>query len=211
VALLSALLVWLLCGATSGGEAAPGAACAYGAAAPARPQAPRLRAHSAEYAPAAGPASLPADPASNLGAGANAAPPTAAPYADDAFRPSEATEEFYSTFKPQTLAQMMPSNWRPKGCASAGEGDEGQYSQFARYSISPAMVRRSESLRGMLRMQENTMTTNSKTLGMPNLLHNAVKPLRATPIGSSQFVFQDSQLRQGFIAAATGAYPEEPA
>lgn len=233
VLMLSAIVVWSLCagvggsgGGQTGGGRPAGSSCGYSAPSPggvrggAGRRAAAASGYVAGHAPSAGSSQATApDPSSTLGASPHATMPAASPFADDAFRPSEATEEFYSTFNPQSLAQMMPSHWRPGGgkqrCDAAGGGaeggDEGQYSQFARYSISPEMMRRSEGLRGMMRLQENTMTTNSKTLGMPNLLQNAVTPLRATPIGSGQFVFQDSQLRQGFIAAATGAYPSEPA
>ena len=150
------------------------------------------------------------DPSGTLSSTANVAFPAGAPFLVDAFEPSETTAEFYNTFNPQSLSQMMPSNWRQegKGC-KALDADEGQFSQFSRYTISPERVKKSEGMRGMMRLRENTMTTNSKTLGMPNLLHNAVSPLRATPIGSNQFIFQDSQLRQSYIAAATGSFPTE--
>ena len=151
-----------------------------------------------------------ADPSGTLTSTANVAFPSGAPFLDGAFEPSDTTAEFYNTFNPQSLSQMMPSNWRQDGesCKSL-DADKGQFSQFSRYSISPDKVKKSEGMRGMMRLRENTMTTNSKTLGMPNLLLNAVHPLRATPIGANQFIFQDSQLRQAYIAAATGSFPTE--
>lgn len=130
-------------------------------------------------------------------------------YGGDLFKPSDVSQEYYDEMNPQGLRNLMPGSWRP-GAKCSGAGDDGSvFDQFARYSISPDAVRRSEGLRGMLRLQENSRNSNSRTLGTANLLGNAVIPLNPIPIGSKSFVFQDSSQRQSYIAAATGSFPTQ--
>lgn len=139
------------------------------------------------------------------------------PYQPSAFAPSEASAEFYQTFQPSSLASMMPANWRPTGqnCGAVAPAQAGaspvdtNFDEFSRYTVAPSQVQKAETLRGTIRLAELTSTRNSRTLGEPSLLRNAVTPLSPVPIGSTAFVFQDSQQRQGFIAAATGRYPDD--
>ena len=138
------------------------------------------------------------------------------PYQADTFSPSEASAEFYQTFQPSGLASMMPANWRPEGqnCGAVAAAQAGaapvdaNFDEFSRYTVAPSQVQRAETLRGTIRLAELTSTRNARTLGEPSLLRNAVTPLSPIPIGSDNFVFQDSSQRLGYIAAATGRYPE---
>lgn len=139
------------------------------------------------------------------------------PYQPSTFAPSEATAEFYQTFQPSSLSSMMPANWRPTGqnCGAVAPAQAGaspvdtNFDEFSRYTVAPSQVQRAETLRGTIRLAELTSTRNSRTLGEPSLLRNAVTPLSPVPIGSTAFVFSDSQQRQGYIAAATGRYPDD--
>lgn len=140
-----------------------------------------------------------------------------APYQSSAFAPSEVSAEFYATFQPSSLSQMMPANWRPNGqnCGAVAAAQAGaspvntNFDEFSRYAVAPSQVQKAETLRGTIRLSELTNTRNSRTLGEPSLLRNAVTPLSPIPIGSTAFAWGDSQSRQGYIAAATGRYPEE--
>ncbi len=152
------------------------------------------------------------DPVGTLSFTPNVSFPSGAPYMANSFAPSSATAEFYQTFNPQSLSQMMPASWRPqqaKGQKESCDPQDPRFNAFSRYTISPEAVQRAENMEGIIRLRESSMTTNSKALGMPNLLGNAVIPLKAVPIGDSAFFCNDSQLRQGYIASATGAYPVE--
>lgn len=139
------------------------------------------------------------------------------PYQASAFSPSDTSAEFYQTFQPSSLSSMMPANWRPTGqnCGAVAPAQAGaspvdtNFDEFSRYTVAPSQVQKAETLRGTIRLAELTHTRNSRTLGAPSLLRNAVTPLSPIPIGSNAFVFNDSQQRQGWIAAATGRYPDE--
>jgi hypothetical protein len=139
------------------------------------------------------------------------------PYKAGAFAPSDASVDFYATFQPSSLASMMPANWRPSGqnCGAVAPAQAGaapvdtNFDEFSRYTVSPSQVQKAETLRGTIRLAELTSTRNARTLGETSLLRNAVTPLSPVPIGSNAFIFNDSSQRQGFIAAATGRYPEE--
>lgn len=146
---------------------------------------------------------------------------TSAPYMDDSFAPSQATAEFYQTFNPISLSSLMPANWRPTGknCGAVGPVSAAQaagtapadtrFDEFSRYTIAPDQVQRAETMRGTIRLAELTNTRNSRTLGMPSLLRNYVTPTGPTPIGNDAMLWNDSQQRQGYIAAATGRYPDQ--
>jgi hypothetical protein len=152
------------------------------------------------------------DPMGTLSFVPNVAFPLGAPFMNDSFAPSEATAEYYQTFNPNSLAQMMPAQWRAGGekqCKDAMDPDNGQFDDFSRYSITPQAVQKSENIRGILRLRENTQTTNAKALGLPSLLREAVTPLSAVPIGDKNFFSHDSQQRLSYIASALGAYPTE--
>lgn len=139
------------------------------------------------------------------------------PFQSSAFAPSEVSAEFYATFQPSSLSQMMPANWRPSGqnCGAVAAAQAGaspvdaNFDEFSRYTVAPSQVQKAETLRGTIRLAEITNTRNSRTLGEPSLLRNAVTPLSPIPIGSTAFPWMDSQMRQGFIAASTGRYPED--
>jgi hypothetical protein len=140
-----------------------------------------------------------------------------APYQAGAFAPSDASAEFYATFQPSNLSSMMPANWRTNSqkCAGVSDAQSGDapvkanFDEFSRYTVSPSQVKKAETLRGTIRLAELTSTRNSRTLGAPSLLRNAVTPLSPIPNGSDIFIFNDSSIRQGHIAAATGRYPED--
>ena len=139
------------------------------------------------------------------------------PYQANAFSPSDVSAEFYQTFQPSSLSSMMPANWRPTGqnCGAVAPAQAGaspvdtNFDEFSRYTVAPSQVQKAETLRGTIRLAELTHTRNSRTLGAPSLLRNAVTPLSPIPIGSTAFPWGDSQQRLGWIAAATGRYPDE--
>jgi hypothetical protein len=139
------------------------------------------------------------------------------PYQAGAFAPSDTSAEFFDTFQPSSLSSMMPANWRPSGqnCGAVAPAQAGaspvdtNFDEFSRYTVAPSQVQRAETLRGTIRLAELTSTRNARTLGESSLLRNAVTPLSPIPIGSENFIFNDSSQRQGFIAAATGRYPDD--
>jgi hypothetical protein len=139
------------------------------------------------------------------------------PYQPGAFSPSEATAEFYSTFQPSSLSSMMPANWRStaQNCGAVSAASAGasavdtDFDEFSRYTVSPSQVQKAETMRGTIRLSEMTSSRNARTLGEPSLLRNAVTPTGPIPTGSAQFIFNDSSVRQGYIAAATGRYPTD--
>lgn len=151
------------------------------------------------------------DPQATLSFTPNVSFPLGAPFLSESFAPSEATAEFYQTFNPTSLSQMMPANWRPDGGANCTAEDiaDGRFDDFSRYAISPQSVQESENVRGILRLREMTETTNSKALGLPSLLRNYVTPLSAIPIGDRNFIFNDSSQRLAYIASATGQFPKD--
>jgi len=123
-----------------------------------------------------------------------------------AFDMTEAGKEFMQAYNPTGLASVMPAGWRADKPTCQNAGDE-NYAEWSRYSLSPQAVARSENMKAVLRLSENTRQGLSRTLGQQSLLRNAVTPIGPQPIGSNAFIFQDSSVRQAYIAAATGAFP----
>ena len=124
----------------------------------------------------------------------------------EVFLPSEATEEYYQTFNPRDLSSAMPLSWRPSPPQCPVE-DQEAFDEFSRYAISPGQLSKSTSMAAVMRLAESTREGNSRTLGSQSLLRNAVTPTSPIPTGNSEFVFLDSSVRQGYIAAATGRFP----
>ncbi len=158
-------------------------------------------------------------PASAEIASAGCLKSSSSPYLDVTFAPSQATADFYETFKPTSLGSLMPANWRPsdKNCSSLGALSatesspavaDTRFDEFSRYTIAPDQMKRAEKMRGTIRLSEMTSTRNSRTLGTPSLLRNYVTPTGPTPIGNGAMLWNDSHQRQGHIAAATGRYPD---
>jgi hypothetical protein len=138
-----------------------------------------------------------------------------APFLSEAFEPSDQSAEFFETFGGvSNLASQMPANWRntqdcPAVAPQAGSAvEQTAFDEFSRYTITPSALQKSEILRGTIRLAELSSTRNARTLGSQSLLRNAVTPLKPVPIGSSNFVFMDSDARLGYIAAAAGRYPK---
>lgn len=123
-----------------------------------------------------------------------------------AFDMTEAGKEFMQAYNPTGLASVMPAGWRAEKPACQNNGDAG-HAEWSRYSLSPLAVARSENLKAVMRVSENTRQGLSRTLGQQSLLRNAVTPIGPQPIGSHAFIFQDSSVRQAYIAAATGSFP----
>lgn len=126
-----------------------------------------------------------------------------------AFDLTEPGQEYMAAYNPTGLASVMPAGWRtdaanPGKCASLGDGS---YAEFSRYSISPEAVARSENMRSVLRLSENTRQGLGRTLGYQSLLRNYVTPVGPQPIGDKAVLFNDSSVRQSYIAAVQGSFP----
>jgi hypothetical protein len=127
-----------------------------------------------------------------------------------AFDLTEPGKEYLAAYNPTGLASVMPAGWRadaanPAKCASTGDGS---YAEFSRYSISPEAVARSENMKSVLRLSENTRQGLGRTLGYQSLLRNYVTPVGPQPIGDKAMLWQDSSVRQSYIAAVTGSFPD---
>ena len=121
---------------------------------------------------------------------------------------SEDSAEYYKHFKPVSLESTMPMGWRTAenpGKCSAGEDD--LYSEFSRYAISPNQMKRAENMRSVLRLSEISRDGLSRTLGQRSLLRDFVTPLGPNPIGDNAMLWNDSSVRQNYIASATGRFP----
>jgi len=121
---------------------------------------------------------------------------------------SEDSAEYYKHFKPVSLESTMPMGWRTAenpGKCSAGEDD--LYSEFSRYAISPNQMKRAENMRSVLRLSEISRDGLSRTLGQRSLLRDFVTPLGPSPIGDNAMLWNDSSVRQNYIASATGRFP----
>ena len=120
---------------------------------------------------------------------------------------SEDSSEYYKHFKPVSLESTMPLGWRAQDgaekCAS-----EDLYSEFSRYAITPSQMKRAEGVRSVLRLSESSRDGLSRTLGQRSLLRDFVTPLGPSPIGDAAMLFNDSSVRQNYIASATGRFPE---
>ena len=125
------------------------------------------------------------------------------------FAPSQDSEDYYKHFKPVSLEATMPMGWRaaqdPAKCAS---GEENIYSEFSRYAISPNQMKRAENMRSVLRLGELSRDGLSRTLGQRSLLRDFVTPLGPNPVGDSAMLWNDSSVRQNYIASATGRFPD---
>lgn len=127
-----------------------------------------------------------------------------------AFDLSDPGKEYMAAYNPTGLASVMPAGWRTDGanaakCASIGDGN---YAEFSRYSISPEAVARSENMRGVMRLSENTRQGLGRTLGYQSLLRNYVTPVGPQPIGDKAMLWNDSSVRQSYIAAVQGSFPD---
>jgi hypothetical protein len=127
-----------------------------------------------------------------------------------AFDMTEPGKEYMAAYNPTGLASVMPAGWRsdaanPSKCASTGDGS---YAEFSRYSISPEAVARSENMKSVLRLSENTRQGMGRTLGYQSLLRNYVTPVGPQPIGDKSMLWNDSSVRQSYIAAVTGSFPD---
>jgi hypothetical protein len=122
---------------------------------------------------------------------------------------SEDSSEYYKHFKPVSLESTMPMGWRAAEtvgkCPAEGED---LYSEFSRYAISPSQMKRAENMRSVLRLSESSRDGLSRTLGQRSLLRDFVTPLGPSPIGDTAMLFNDSSVRQNYIASATGRFPQ---
>jgi len=131
-----------------------------------------------------------------------------------AFDMTEPGQEYMAAYNPTGLASVMPAGWRSnadaKGasCKAAAGAAGDSYAEFSRYSISPEAVARSENMRSVLRLSENTRQGMGRTLGYQSLLRNYVTPVGPQPIGDKSMLFNDSSVRQSYIASVTGAFPD---
>ena len=151
-------------------------------------------------------------PLDKLSATPNVAFPSAleqpAPYDQTSFSNSDEANAYYATFNPMSLQRAMPSNWRSekKGCPAT---EDNKYDEFSRYTISPQKTKASTALAGVMRLGTSTRNASSRIVGAGSILHDSVVPIGPRPIGDSAFTFLDSSIRQSYIAAAMGAFPEQ--
>ena len=125
------------------------------------------------------------------------------------FAPSQDSEEYYKHFKPVSLEATMPMGWRaPQDSAKSTSGEEDVYGEFSRYAITPNQMKRAENMRSVLRLGEISRDGLSRTLGQRSLLRDFVTPLGPNPVGDSAMLWNDSSVRQNYIASATGRFPE---
>lgn len=125
------------------------------------------------------------------------------------FAPSQDSEDYYKHFKPVSLESTMPMGWRAaQDPAKCSAGEEDLYSEFSRYAISPKQMKRAENMRSVLRLSELSRDGLSRTLGQRSLLRDFITPLGPSPLGDSAMLWNDSSVRQNYIAAAVGRFPE---
>jgi hypothetical protein len=126
---------------------------------------------------------------------------------DSLWSDSKETKHYYDTVSDTNLSNLMPGSWSGKPTDDCAKDDS---SEFARFSVSPKAMKKSEELRGFMRLYEETRSPSGRITGQVSLLRNAVTPLKnPIPIGDTQFTFNDSQGRQDLIAAAMGDYPSD--
>jgi hypothetical protein len=127
---------------------------------------------------------------------------------DSLWNDSAETKQYYDTQNPSTLTNLMPGSWNSGTDKSDCTTEDS--SEFARFSVSPKALKKSEDIRGFMRLWEETRSPSGRITGQISLLRNAVTPLKnPIPIGDTQFTFNDSQGRQDLIAAAVGDYPTD--
>ena len=119
---------------------------------------------------------------------------------------SEDSSEYYKHFKPMALEKTMPLGWRGEGAEKCGS--EEVYREFGRYAVTPVQMKKAEGLRSVLRLSENSRDGLARTLGQRSLQRDFVTPLGPSPIGDAAMLFNDSSVRQNYIASATGRFPE---
>jgi hypothetical protein len=125
------------------------------------------------------------------------------------FAPSQDSEDYYKHFKPVSLETTMPMGWRAtQDPEKRSAGEEDLYGEFSRYTISPNQMKRAESMRSVLRLSELSRDGLSRTLGQRSLLRDFVTPLGPSPVGDSAMLWNDSSVRQNYIASATGRFPD---
>lgn len=189
-------------------QAAPGkAGCSNPQAAqPMQPTwgATRAESHSGGVAVPTGNAQSPRVPASLFSSTA-----TGSPIDDATYSASPETAQYYETFQPVSLESTMPIGWRSPGAsAKCGGGEDELYGEFSRYAITPNQMKRAENMKSVLRLGELSREGLSRTLGQRSLLRDFVTPLGPQPIGENAMLFNDSSVRQNYIASATGRFPE---
>ena len=134
---------------------------------------------------------------------------TGSPIDDTTYAASPETAQYYETFKPVSLESTMPMGWRSPGAsAKCGDAEDELYGEFSRYAISPNQMKRAENMKSVLRLSELSREGLSRTLGQRSLLRDFVTPLGPQPIGDNAMLFNDSSVRQNYIASALGRFPE---
>ena len=124
---------------------------------------------------------------------------------------SDDSKQYYEHFKPASLEQSMPLSWRSgtdgEATHEAAAGDGAKYAEFSRYAISPRQMKRSESLKSALRYGELSRDGLSRTLGLKSLLRDQITPTGPSPLGNAAMLWNDSSVRQNYIATVTGRFP----
>lgn len=149
-----------------------------------------------ELASVGGP-TVPTSMASDLGASLTA----------NTYSMSQETRDYYDHFQPVALESSMPQGWRT---GITEENCDPAFSEFSRYAISPKQMKKAEDMRSVLRLSEMSRDGLSRTLGQRSLLRDFVTPLGPQPVGNQAMLWNDSSVRQNYIAAATGKFPVVP-
>lgn len=130
------------------------------------------------------------------------------PIDDATYAASPETAQYYEHFQPVSLESTMPMGWRSPGASAKCSGaDDELYGEFSRYAISPNQMKRAENMKSVLRLSELSREGLSRTLGQRSLLRDFVTPLGPSPIGDNAMLWNDSSVRQNYIASATGRFP----
>lgn len=104
---------------------------------------------------------------------------------------------------------LMPSGWRDNNGNCGSESIDS--TQWAAYAPSKESFRNYNTTAGAARLSVNTRNPTARTIGLPNLVADAVRGCGAggpaVPIGDSAVLFNDSDLRQNAIYNSIGKYP----
>ena len=133
----------------------------------------------------------------------------ASPIDSSTYSMSDSTADFYRVFQDKLpgLSSSMPLGWRDMKKTMP---ENKAFQEFERYTISKPAMQLAENLKALRRIGETQRDSLSRTLGQRSLLREIVSPMGSIPLGNSSKLFNDSSVRQTYIANITGAYPELP-
>jgi len=103
---------------------------------------------------------------------------------------------------------LMPASWRGNEACGSESVDE---TQWAAYAPSKAAFDSYITTAGSARLGVNTRNPQSRKIGLPNLVADAVRSCGTggapVPIGAENVLFNDSDMRQSAVYEASGKYP----